>query len=445
MKRLLLAGLLLAADPAWERELSDPGDIRRMMLSGDVIVVHYRSRLDTFELATGKPLASISLAIAGTPPGAMANPEFAGNTVLVQASIYDLKTGRAVATDAIEGVGRVSGQAFYSWSGDKLVKTAAAGHPEWSLLLKDIARSSILPASDGGAVLRVAAPKGGTEAAKTYVSVSPAGKIEWSVPIPEADQAGMEQIRNWSFSAEGKDLYLLCGKIKATDHALWTAVIDGRAKRIVVKDVTLPHPRVSPQAQVVHVVRRDGAWYGIGSGEVDVEVEEAGKKRKVKAPGLVVVNLSEGKELRRVAAGLNLEAPPGYAVWKENEVFDAVANKSLGKLGTPAAPQVWFSRSYAFVKEGPKMSWVALAGGDVKMGEFQGSLARTVGDVVAAQGRDGQKTVVGYFDLEKGTFEKVKSYEGGVQSWIEAETEGWVLVGVNAGRTRELVAAKRPK
>ena len=444
MKPCALALLLVAADPAWERELSDPGDIRRVFLAGDVVVVQLRSRVDTFDLATGKPLASISLAIVGTPPGAMATPEFAAGTVLVQVSIYDLKTGRAVATDAIEGAGRVSGTAFYSWSGDKLVKTAGAGHPEWSLLLKDIARSPILPSCDSGAVLRVPAPKGGTESAKSYVSVSPAGKIEWSVPIPEADQAGMEQIRNWAIPAEGKDLYLLCGKIKGSDHALWTAIIDGKAKRIVIKDVTSPHPKMSPQSQVMHIVRRDNAWHAVANGEVDVEVEEAGKKRKVKAPGLVVVNLSEGKEVRRVAAGLNLEAPPGYAVWKDNEVFDAIANKSLGKLGTPAA-QVWFTKSFALVKEGPKMSWVALAGGEVKTAEFQGSLGRTLGDVVAAQGRDGQKTVVGYFDMEKGTFEKVKSYDGGVQSWIEAVTDGWVLVGVNAGRTRELVAAKRSK
>ncbi len=431
----MLTLLLLVAvqDPAWERPFTDANDLpRRVFITGEVVVALMRTRLDTFELATGKTLTSIPLPSQMGPATTM---EFAGNAVLIQTILIDLKTGKALATDLVENGGRASGAVFYGWSDEKLVKVAG-GHAEWSLPLKD-SKGVLLPAADGGVVVRVPHAKGGAESAKAYYKVSAAGKIEWNVAIPEADILGMEQIRSWAISDDGKDLYLMCGTVKGTPHALWTAVIDGKAKRIVLKEVSSPLPRMT-QALLPHIARREGDWCAVGGCIVEVEAD----KKKVKVPGLLVVNLSDGKELRRVPTGAAVpDDPAGIVVQKENEIFDLFLNRSLGKFGGEAV--VAFAKSFAYVKEGPKMRWLPLAGGAVVEAEFQGSLGRSNGDFIAAQTREGQKTAIGCFDLAAGKFLRGGAYEGNVQSWVDAVGEGVVLHGMNERSRRLIVAGKK--
>jgi hypothetical protein len=321
------------------------------------------------------------------------------------------------------------GGAFYGWNDESLVRISSAGKQEWSVALKDWGRQELLEASDG--VIVRAGPRSGLKAPRAFQKLSAAGKALWTVAIPDADQAAMEDSKAWSVVDGSDDLVLLCGKVRGADGAIWTAIANGKAKRIVLKNLVGYAPRSTPRTDpaVMHILRRGGEWFAVASCELD----------KAKTAGLVVVNLSTGKEARRVPAGINAEAPPGITVSMEGDLVDVCADKPVGKFGGTIS----FSRSYAYIKDGPKLRWMSLADGKKGEAELQGSVGRTTGDLLAVQTREDTKTVVGTFDFARGSFEKVKTCEGQVQSWVDAD-DGVVLVGIAVNRVRLVVAVKKP-
>jgi hypothetical protein len=318
MVMLRCAVALLAQDAvAWETPVND--DLRNLATpraSSSFVMIVRRADILLFERATGAALPPIDARVP--PAGGRAAPiELVGGHLLLGKVVHDVRAGTAVDTKSTTVLTR-SGDAYYGFTDDSLVRYASDGRTDWRQPLKQLRQSSIDAVPDGGVVLR-----GGTQTvAKSLTKISAKGKAEWSWAMPEADAGALETAVAHVRRHDDKDLALVAGKVKGTDAALWFCVLQGRAKRVVLKEVEFAGPSIDRQQRPM-VFARGAGWFGVTAGR--------GKDRQ---PTVVVVDLVEGKELRRLAQPAVL-THDGYWINGDGLVVDLATGKETANLKSP--------------------------------------------------------------------------------------------------------------